>query len=124
MLSIESVNHVGIRIKDKARSVAFYKILGFQFTTDVGFEKGHPIILKHPSGVVLNLLGPSNTPEGENILMDVPEKYAGITHVALTVRSLQDARDLMEKQQHRTHRFIQFWRYVSHFYTRSGQECD
>jgi catechol 2,3-dioxygenase-like lactoylglutathione lyase family enzyme len=96
MLNIESVNHVGIRIKDKGRSVAFYELLGFQFATDAGFEDGHPIIMKHPSGVVLNLLGPSNTPEGENILMDVPEKYTGITHVALTVSSLQDAKDFMK----------------------------
>ena len=96
MLNIESVNHIGIRIKDKGRSVAFYKLLGFQFATDAGFEDGHPIIMKHPSGVVLNLLGPSNTPEGENILMDVPEKYTGITHVALTVSSLQGAKDFMK----------------------------
>ena len=97
MLNIESVNHVGIRIKDKDRSVAFYQLLGFKFESDVGFEQGHPIIMKHKNGVVLNLLGPSNTPEGINILMDVPEKHPGITHVALTVSSLQDAKDFMAK---------------------------
>ena len=95
MLKIESVNHVGIRIKDKQRSVAFYELLGFLFKSDAGFEQGHPIVMRHPSGVVLNLLGPSNTPEDENILMDVPKKYTGITHVALTVSSLQDAKDFM-----------------------------
>jgi hypothetical protein len=30
MLKIESVNHVGIRVKDKLRSVAFYELLGCQ----------------------------------------------------------------------------------------------
>ena len=95
MLNIESVNHVGIRVMDKTRSVAFYDLLGFQFKSDAGFEQGHPIIMRHPCGVVLNLLGPSNTPDGENILMDVPEKYTGITHVALTVNSLQYAKDFM-----------------------------
>jgi len=60
MLNIESVNHIGIRIKEKSRSVAFYELLGFEFVEDVGFEEGHPIIMKHPNGVVLNLLGPAN----------------------------------------------------------------
>jgi len=95
VLNIESVNHVGIRVKEKGRSVAFYQLLGFEFKSDAGFDQGHPIILRHSSGVVLNLLGPSNTPEGENILMDIPEKYTGITHLALTVSSLQEAKDFM-----------------------------
>ena len=97
MLEIESVNHVGIRIKDKTRSVSFYELLGFDFKSDAGFDDGHPIIMKHPSGVVLNLLGPANTPGDSNILMDVDEKYTGITHVALTIRSLDEARTFLEE---------------------------
>jgi len=95
-VNIESVNHVGIRVGDKARSVAFYTSLGFALLQDAGFEQGHPVIMKHPSGVVLNLLGPANTPEGSNILMDVEEKYPGYTHIALTVSSLDDARKFMQ----------------------------
>lgn len=95
MLNIESVNHVGIRIRDKARSVSFYELLGFAFKGDAGFEEGHPIIMKHPSGVVLNLLGPANTQGDSNILMDVEEKHTGITHVALTVKSLDEAKEFM-----------------------------
>ncbi len=95
MLDIESVNHVGIRIKDKGRSVAFYELLGFEFRTDAGFEDGHPIIMKHPSGVVINLLGPSNMPGDSNILMDVDDKHTGFTHVALTVGSLEVAKNFM-----------------------------
>ena len=90
MLNIESVNHIGIRIKDKTRSVAFYELLGFDFDTDAGFDDGHPIIMKHPSGVVLNLLGPANASGDSNILMDVDDKHTGITHFALTVSSLDD----------------------------------
>jgi len=97
MLNIENVNHIGIRIKDKTRSVAFYELLGFAFVTDAGYEDGHPIILMHPSGVVLNLLGPANTPGDSNILMDVDEKHTGITHVALTVSSLDQARNFMSE---------------------------
>ena len=60
MLDIESVNHVGIRIADRSRSVPFYAGLGFELIEDAGFDDGHPIIMKHPSGVILNLLGPAN----------------------------------------------------------------
>lgn len=97
MLNIESVNHIGIRIRDKTRSVAFYELLGFEFGADAGFEDGHPIIMRHPSGVVLNLLGPANTNGDSNILMDVDEKHTGITHVALTVSSLDHAKNFMSE---------------------------
>ncbi len=96
MLEIESVNHVGIRIRDKSVSVSFYEKLGFQLVQDIGFDQGHPVIMKHPSGVVLNLLGPATTSDSTNILMDVDEKYPGYTHIALTVSSLDDAKDLMK----------------------------
>jgi catechol 2,3-dioxygenase-like lactoylglutathione lyase family enzyme len=92
MLNIETVNHVGIRIGDRTRSVAFYELLGFELLEDAGFKDGHPIIMKHPSGVVLNLLGPANAGEGKNILMDVEEKYPGYTHIALTVSDLETAK--------------------------------
>ena len=96
MLNIESVNHVGIRVRDKSRSLAFYQSLGFEFQSDAGFEDGHPIILRHPSGVVLNLLGPANSSLESNILMDSDEKYTGITHFALTVESLEDTKQFLE----------------------------
>ena len=96
MLNIEAVNHVGIRVGDKARSISFYESLGFDLLQDAGFEQGHPVIMKHPSGVVVNLLGPSNVATGENILMDVEDKYPGYTHIALTVASLDIARAFME----------------------------
>ena len=97
MLNIESVNHVGIRVADKGRSIDFYKGLGFELLSDTGFEQGHPVIMRHSSGVVLNLLGPATTLIGENILMDVEAKYSGITHVALTVTSLPEAMEFVEK---------------------------
>jgi len=96
MLDIESVNHIGIRVGDKLTSITFYEKLGFQLIQDVGFDKGHPVIMKHPAGVVLNLLGPATTSDRSNILMDVDEKYPGYTHIALTVSSLDDAKDFMK----------------------------
>ena len=92
MLGIEKVDHIGIRVSDKAVSVAFYERLGFQTLSDTGFEKGHPIIMQHPSGVVLNLLGPTDMPNDRNILMDVDGKYPGITHVSFKVDSIDAAK--------------------------------
>ena len=99
MLNIESVNHIGIRIRDKDVSVPFYQALGFEFISDAGFKDGHPIIMKHPAGVVINLLGPASVTDGQNILMDVEDKYPGITHVALTVTSLDVAKDFMKDHE-------------------------
>jgi catechol 2,3-dioxygenase-like lactoylglutathione lyase family enzyme len=95
VLEIESVNHVGIRVSDKATSIDFYELLGFALISDIGFESGHPVIMKHPSGVVLNLLGPSNVSGTSNILMDVDDKHTGITHFALTVSSLDEAKQFV-----------------------------
>ena len=99
MLKIESVNHVGIRVKEKTRSITFYENLGFELVSDAGFEQGHPVIMKHASGVVINILGPANASDGTNILMDVEEKYPGYTHVALTVSDLDEARAFMAANQ-------------------------
>ena len=95
MLGIEKVDHIGIRVSDKSVSIAFYERLGFRTLSDTGFEKGHPIIMQHPSGVVLNLLGPADTPNDKNILMDTDEKYPGITHVSFKVGSIDAARQFL-----------------------------
>lgn len=94
MLGIHRLDHVGIRISDRDCSVAFYEALGFEFITDGGFDEGHPIIMRHPSGLVFNLLGPATSRQGENVLLDVTDKYPGITHVALKVDSIEDAEAL------------------------------
>jgi len=98
VLEIEAVNHVGIRVREKSRSMAFYESLGFALIADAGFEEGHPVIMRHPSGVVLNLLGPSTSSENTNVLMDVAEKHPGYTHIALTVSSLAVAKQFLANQ--------------------------
>ena len=54
--------------------------------------------MRHPSGVVLNLLGPADMPNDKNILMDVGEKYPGITHVSFKVASIEAARQFLAEQ--------------------------
>jgi catechol 2,3-dioxygenase-like lactoylglutathione lyase family enzyme len=95
VLNVEAINHIGIRVRDKRRSVSFYESLGFQWVKDVGFDQGHPVIVRHPCGVVLNLLGPADAADDSNILMDVEEKHPGYTHFALTVRSMSSAVQFM-----------------------------
>lgn len=96
MLGIEKVDHVGIRVSDKARSIKFYEALGFETLSDTGFEQGHPIIMQHSSGVVLNLLGPSDATNNLNILMDVDAKYPGLTHVSFRVISMDRAKRFLD----------------------------
>ena len=99
MLAIEKVDHIGIRVGDKTASIAFYELLGFQTLSDTGFAKGHPIIMQHPSGVVLNLLGPATVSDGQNLLMDLTEKHPGITHVSFKVDSIENAREYLAERQ-------------------------
>ncbi len=94
MLNICQIDHVGIRISDLATSRTFYESLGFDTLLDAGFSDGHPLIMRHPCGITLNLLGPSNQPGG-NILMDIDEKHTGYTHIALRVKSLARTRQTL-----------------------------
>ncbi|MGI9234440.1 MAG: VOC family protein [Woeseiaceae bacterium] len=96
MLEIEKVDHVGIRVSVKATSIAFYELLGFKLLTDVGFEQGHPVIMQHESGEVINLLGPADTTPTENVLMDIGAKHAGITHVSYKVGSIERAKSFLD----------------------------
>ena len=70
MLDIKNFDHIGIRISDRDASVAFYERLGFEMIADGGFDQGHPLVMLHPSGININLLGPATAKAGENILMD------------------------------------------------------
>ena len=89
MLDIANFDHIGIRISDRNKSVAFYELLGFEMIADAGFEGGHPLVMLHPSGININLLGPATAKAGENVLMDEKLKYPGITHIALKVEDAE-----------------------------------
>ena len=89
MLDIANFDHIGIRISDRETSVAFYEQLGFEMIADGGYDKGHPLVMLHPSGININLLGPANAKAGENVLMDEAKKYPGITHLAVKVKDAE-----------------------------------
>ena len=88
MIVIEQFDHLGIRVTDKARALAFYARLGFEIEHEVDFDA--VLIIKNSAGVELNLIvnGVDRT-GGKNILMDVPEKHPGLTHVAFRVADIR-----------------------------------
>ncbi len=89
MLDIRNFDHIGIRISNRDASVSFYELLGFELIADGGYNNGHPLVMLHPSGININLLGPATAKAGENVLMDEAEKYPGITHLAVKVKDAQ-----------------------------------
>ena len=88
MIAIEKVDHLGIRITDRTRALAFYATLGFRIEHEVEFDA--VIIIKNAANVELNLIvnGVDHT-GGKNILMDVPDKHPGLTHVAFRVADIK-----------------------------------
>jgi len=63
----------------------FYEKLGFKFL--VGPVGPEPVaIVEHESGININLiLNATGDSSQENILMDLPEKHPGYTHIALEI---------------------------------------
>ena len=89
MIDIERVDHIGIRVADVDRALAFYKLLGFGF--EHAATNDAVVIIRNEHDVELNLVhNANNENDGKNILMDVGDKYAGYTHVALRVESIKN----------------------------------
>ena len=86
-IAIERVDHIGIRVRDLDRALAFYGVLGFELLRRA--EGDDVAIIRNEHGVELNLVFNANAGDpAANILMDVPEKFAGYTHIALRVASI------------------------------------
>ena len=88
-VAVERVDHIGIRVRDLDRALAFYRVLGFELRHKVTFDA--VAIIRNRTGVEINLIINANAGDpARNILMDMPEKFAGYTHVALRVASIAD----------------------------------
>ena len=81
------MDHIGVRVRDLDRALAFYRVLGFDLVHRA--ENDDVVIIRNEHGVELNLV--FNAKAGDlttNILMDVPDKFPGYTHIALRVSSI------------------------------------
>lgn len=97
VIPIGGLAHVGIRVHDLERSVRFYALLGF--TKTMGPIGPEPVaILDHPSGLEVNLVLNAPSAKTPNVLMDVPEKHPGITHIALLCPDILAAKAALEAQ--------------------------
>lgn len=90
MQEIIGINHIGIRVVSLELARKFYEQLGFVFIAGpIGPE---PVaIMEHPSGVNINFILNADSKSTANILMDIPEKHPGYTHIALDVVNIKAA---------------------------------
>lgn len=96
MQEISGINHVGIRVTNLERARRFYEQLGFVFI--VGPIGPEPVaIMEHPSGVNINFILNADSGITENILMDIPERHPGYTHIALNVTNIETIEQAMRK---------------------------
>src|SRR5437870_2449095 len=86
-MKITAYDHVGLRVTDAARSMAFYGALGFRLDAAHSNETAAEIV--NDAGVRLNLiLNGEPTPARDNVLLDRAQKWPGYTHAAFTVDRL------------------------------------
>jgi catechol 2,3-dioxygenase-like lactoylglutathione lyase family enzyme len=96
MVDIQTVDHIGIRVADIDRAMNFYGLFGF--ILEHRAENDAVVVMKNRHDVEINLIYNANNDNGgRNILMDVPAKYAGYTHVAFRVGSIADAITMLRK---------------------------
>ncbi len=96
MIEIDKVDHLGIRVMDADRAVAFYALLGFGDPYKVPDDD--VTIIRNKHGVEINLItNGTNNNSGKNILMDVTDKFPGYTHGALRGTSVVDTIRTLEE---------------------------
>jgi lactoylglutathione lyase len=89
MINIDRVDHIGIRVADLDRAKTFYRIFGFEELRAA--ENDDVVVMKNGQDVEINIIfNANNSNDNKNILMDVPDKYPGYTHVAFRVSSIAD----------------------------------
>ena len=90
MKQITRINHVGLRVRDLDKAREFYEKLGFEFI--VGPIGPEPVaVMEHPTGININfILNATEDAYEKNLLMDVPEKHTGYTHIALEITDREE----------------------------------
>src|SRR5690349_2141136 len=88
-IAIRGFDHVGIRVSNAARAVAFYQRLGFRIDRDWSGEAVAELVAKDGTRINLIFNGEARA-DGTNILLDEPVKWPGFTHAAFIVDKLRD----------------------------------
>lgn len=90
MFTIGRFDHVGVRVTDIAAAQTFYEKFGFRVDHAEESPKAKARGLVNAAGVRIHLIYNGRSREGGNVLMDVPEKWPGYTHVAFIVDDLDE----------------------------------
>lgn len=88
-MRIKAYDHVGIRVVDRERTLSFYTDLGFAVDPSYDSERVAEVVTA--DGVRINLIfNGVPPPNRKNVLMDVADRWPGLTHAAFVVERLQD----------------------------------
>lgn len=87
---IRAFDHVGIRVTDRDRALAFYADLGFIEVPELSNDRVAEVV--SADGVRLNLIFNGQI-RLNNVLLDEPKRWPGYTHAAFIVSRLQDIID-------------------------------
>ncbi|THD59056.1 VOC family protein [Phenylobacterium sp.] len=99
MFTLGAIDHVGIRVSDRARAQAFYERLGFVLDPDEDSPGGRSIGLVNGAGARINLIyNAAPRASGGNVLMDIADKWPGYTHAAFLVASLDELVVWLERE--------------------------
>lgn len=92
---IRQYDHVGIRVSDRQKSIAFYEQLGFREVRCFGQYEANE--METQSGVRINLIfNATRLSNGRNVLLDEPVKLPGMTHPAFVVDDLYALKDWLD----------------------------
>lgn len=86
---VTAIDHVGLRVTDKARALDFYERLGFRVDPDEDAPDARALGLVNEAGARIHLIynAVDVHPEG-NLLLDHATKWPGYTHAAFIVSDM------------------------------------
>lgn len=94
---ILAYDHIGIRVSDQPRAMAFYQALGFKESARFARHEANEML--SPDGVRINLIfNGARQPAAHNALLDAPVKLPGMTHPAFIVDDLAALQSWLQAQ--------------------------
>jgi lactoylglutathione lyase len=88
VFQITAYEHVGIRVTDAARAIAFYEKLGWHVELNLPEAQANEMV--NAAGIYINLILNGAAGTTGNVLQDDPVKRPGVTHAAFVVDDLDE----------------------------------